>query len=71
MSSDLVRDMLSPAGIGKVVTPATRFTATSSYRIFVRMIDLPEETFGWHTTLAGTHGKGDKPGDGRSRSWYL
>ena len=34
VSSDLTRDASFPTGTGKVVAPSTRFTATSSYRIF-------------------------------------
>ena len=57
---DLVRDASDPARTGKVVTPATRFTATSSYGVFVRMVYLLEETLGWNTTLAGTYREGNK-----------
>ena len=65
-SSDLVRDMLNPAGTGKVITPATRFTATLSYRVSVRMPNLPEETFQWNAVLAGTYGKRNKTGNHRN-----
>ena len=48
---------VKPDQTGKLVTPATRFTVTSSYRILVRMIYLPKEILGRNTALAGTHGK--------------
>ena len=53
----------------KVITPATRFTATLSYKIFVRMIDFPEETLGRYAALASTHCKRNEPGNGRSWNW--
>ena len=57
-----------PTGTGKVVAPSTRFTATSSYRIFIRMIDIPEETFWRNTALAGTYGERNEPRKHRSRN---
>ena len=39
-----------------------------SYRVFVRMIDLPEETFQQNTTLAGTYSKRYKPWKHRSQN---
>ena len=38
-----------------------------SYRIFVRMIDLPEETFWQNTTLAGTYSERNKAQEYRSQ----
>ena len=67
-SSDLARDVLFPTGTGKVVTPSTRFTATSSYRIFVRMIYLPDKTLRWNAALAGTYSEGNKTQKHRSRN---
>ena len=52
MSSDLARDASFPTRTGKVITPSTRFTVTSSYRIFIRMIHLPEKTLQWNAALA-------------------
>ena len=43
-----------------LVTPATRFTAISSYGVLIRMPSLPEKTLGRDTVLAGTHHKRDK-----------
>ena len=57
-----------PTGTGKVVAPSTRFTATSSYRIFVRMTDLPEETFQRNAALDGTYGERNKTWKHRSRN---
>ena len=54
---------MNPAGTGKVVTPATRFTVTLCYGVFVRMIHLPKETLRWNAALAGTHGKRDETWD--------
>ena len=62
-SSDLARDASNPASTGKVVTPATRFTVTSSYRVLIRMPNLPEKTFGRNAALAGTYGKRNKTRD--------
>ena len=63
MSSDLARDALNLASTGKVITPATRFTVTLSYRILVRMPNLPEKTFGWNAALASTYDKRNKTRD--------
>ena len=68
-SSDLVRDTSFLTGTGKVVAPSTRFTAISSYRIFIRMIELPEEILRQNTALAGTHGEGNKTRKHRSWNW--
>ena len=67
-SSDLARDTLFPTGTGKVIAPSTRFTVTSSYRIFVRMIDLPKKGFRQNTSLAGTYGEGNETGKHRSQN---
>ena len=56
MSSDLARDVPNLAGTGKVVTPATRFTVTSSYGVLVGMPNLPEKTSRQNVMLAGTYG---------------
>ena len=64
-----MRDVSFLTGTGKVVTPSTRFTATSSYRVFVRMIDLPDKMFRWNTALAGTHSERNDPREDRSRNW--
>ena len=40
-----------------------------SYRIFVRMIDLPDKTFWRNTLLAGTYGERNDPREDRSRNW--
>ena len=58
--SDLLRDKSLLTGTGKVVALATRFTATSSYRIMVKMVNLPEEALGGNAALASTYGKGNK-----------
>ena len=68
-SSDLARDALLPTGTGKVVAPSTRFTVTSSYRVFVRMIHLPDKMFWQNAALAGTHGKKNDSWEDRSRNW--
>ena len=68
VSSDLARDVSDPARIGKVITPATRFTVTSFYRVFVRMEQLLEETLGWNAALASTHREGNETRDHRSRN---
>ena len=67
--SDLARDVSFLTGTGKVVTPSTRFTAISSYRVFVRMIHLPDKMFRRNAALAGTHGERNDPREDRSRNW--
>ena len=60
-----------PTGTGKVVAPSTRFTATSSYRVFVRMVHLLDKMFRRNTALASTHGKRNDPREdgSRNRKW--
>ena len=58
----------NPANTGKVVTPATRFTATLSYRVLVRMPNLPEKTLWRNTALARTYSEGNKTGNHRSQN---
>ena len=67
VSSDLARDASLPTGTGKVVAPSTRFTATLSYRVIVRMIDLPDKMFWWNAALTRTYGKGNKTWKHRSQ----
>ena len=67
-SSDLARDASFLTGTGKVVTPSTRFTARSSYRIFVRMIHLPDKMFQRNAALADTHGERNNVQKDRSRN---
>ena len=68
MSSDLLRDESLLTGTGKVVAPATRFTAISSYRPMIGMVNLPKETLGKHTALAGTHSEGNKARNDENRN---
>ena len=64
-----MRDVSLLTRTGKVVAPSTRFTVTLSYRIFIRMIDLPDETFWQNTALAGTYGERNNPREHRSQNW--
>ena len=41
---------------------------TSSYRVFVRMIDLPDKMFRQNTALAGTHSERNDPRKDRSQN---
>ena len=52
---------------GKVVRPATRFTATLSYGVFVRIEHL-DKTLQRNAVLAGTYGKGNETRDHRSQN---
>ena len=62
------RDASNLASTRNVVTPATRFTATSSYRVLVRMPNFPEKILGQDAVLAGTYGEGNETRDHGSQN---